>query len=227
MNKIEVGIVAGAAGLLAGFVGGYIFCRFKLGKQLEEELNLAIDDECAKLREEHEKMLRVEEETDIQSEIPATVFEKFASGGNVNPVSYEEVRDILAQMRASGERTDADAYPEEEGESDDEDGEEPTDIPPESDEIELIGEIGLEDYLNPPSGFEQFEMRYLLGDGVLLDSEDHVIDNPEHWVGYIPSEYDEQTACTLFIINYRESVVLSVDLLATDSETYFGGAPGL
>ena len=61
MNKIGIGFLSGALGILIGSIGSYIFFKKKCESMYYEELHKAIDEECENIRLQHQKIMRENE----------------------------------------------------------------------------------------------------------------------------------------------------------------------
>lgn len=227
MNKIEVGIAAGAIGLIAGLGIGYLVATIKAKKQVKKEVDLAVEDEVAALREEHEKALRVDADilkevttmkpqVDLTNDYVNALASVVGKVGYPNLSTYDEVMAALDLKRATGELRPEDEYPEED--------EAPIDIldEPEDEEEEVLAieEIFWEEYNSLPDDYETIFLQYFIVDGVVIDNDGRIINDPEDYLGSIPETYG--AAGVTYIRNDTFKLGIKLEIVDTDYASYVG-----
>lgn len=202
MNKNY--IFVGGASALAGFVVGYLFCRKRYKDKFELEVNKAIDEEIARIRElnaiksepvksEENPYILPCEVSMIQKDgsIPQFVADTFASDGEYSLEKRAEYEVIFRQMGYTDEDVNTwlqhydeiageQEHPEEDDAQDHENEE--LENPEMMHEEEFWSKsppevISLDEYQNLSPYFSFVTFHYYEGDDTLVDDGDEFVDN--------------------------------------------------
>lgn len=196
MNKIGVGILSGTIGFVIGAIGTYILLKKKMEDAYYQELHNAIDEECDRLRKAHKEAVGA---TIEDAQIQEKIFEK----PNV------EVKDeVVNQYKVALETAYGGAAPEE--------------ITPDTTEGPRF--IDEDEYRFLPPKYEIRELQYYCLDGVFLDVNDEIVDNPDIYISGLKDELDKMGDYTsAFILIESIGVAVEVVVFQRSYSETFGG----
>ena len=165
MNKIEIGLLSGAIGLVLGSIGTYIFLKKKYEDDYYWKLREAIDEECERLRNSHKKISK--EETPSTDE---KIFNKpNCTVEDKSPNEYyERLNEIGTGLNAGFVKGVEDG------------ASESTEAGPhfiDEDEFRFL-----------PSKYEIRELQYFKDDGTVLDHNDELVENPSIYISGLEEE---------------------------------------
>lgn len=199
MNKIFsciFGIVIGAG---IGSIGGYIYFKKKYEDMYYESLRNAIDEECERIRKDHEELLkkiRHEQESFYLEKKEAKTEEVLEI--NTDPHEAEHTKAGVNGYQAT--LLAAEAYI-----SVTENAERPlqSDEPPR--------EIDEDEFRFLPSDYEIYEFQYFKGNNVVLDENDEVVDTPNLYISGLEQEIAKKADSeTMYILIERLKVAIEM-----------------
>lgn len=157
MNKIALTILSGAIGLVSGIVGTYIFIKKRYENKYYEELRKAIDEECERLRENHEKVVSTTEtKVDGPVELPEEVENIVRKSPVLSTNEYHERLEELGQTMIEGIESAI-----------------------KNDGPQFIYE---DEFRFLPEKYEIRELQYLRQDGTVLDENDEIVVEPNIYI---------------------------------------------